>query len=114
MFTPFYTPSLSRAWKSKTSRSVYQFGIVQLRCLKGFWLCVGKFPARVSTSKLPMLGMGMTGILTMGPYKPLLFIGLMSLSPIIYGNNGSLDPSTNGCFNFIGVVKGGVQGEGFP
>ena len=54
--------------------------------------------ARVD-QQLPMLGMGsslqpsMTGILIMGPYKPLL-LGWW-VYPLLYGNNGSLDPGTD-------------------
>ena len=51
----------------------------------------GSFP-------LLILGMGdlqplMTGILIMGPYKPLR--NKVDDHPILYGNNGSLDPGTH-------------------
>ena len=54
--------------------------------------------------QLVVLGMGdlpplMTGILIMGPYKPLL-LGWFS-HPLLYRNNGSLDPNTLGVFVFL-------------
>ena len=50
-------------------------------------------------SKLVVLGMAipplMTGILIMGPYKPLR--NWVDDHPLLYGNNGSLDPIAHIC-----------------
>ncbi len=60
------------------------------------------------------LGMGnlpplMTGILVMGPYKPLQTLGLMSLSPFFCGNNGSWSTRSH-IFYLCGSIDNHILG----